>query len=257
MLCLAAEAPAQSGRYEADECESRTRPGPPLDNSRDCARAGDDGRPRAVNRAGPDPSAGTGSAGVRLRPVHGDADYAKFPNSLPWEASYCPIGGLARERDVEIRGRLRKGAGVGRRVVSPALGSATSGYSETKTSRRPNPAQREDAVQGHPSGDGALAAHGRDRHDGRPDGLAQPLADDGAEPPWRRPCPVQQLRQGVLWWESERAGACAVEAQRIVCSDLFSFTTHNQRRMMGERWLPEGELLLLKKSPTAAVLEHA
>jgi hypothetical protein len=47
--------------------------------------------------------------------------------------------------------------------------------------------------------------------------------------------------KGVLLWETDAEAACFVEAQQLVSSDLYWFTDPNQRDMIGEPWLPEGE----------------
>jgi hypothetical protein len=196
----------------------------------------------AMNCTGSDPSPGTGSASVSLQPVDGGADYyARFRTSLPSDPSYFPIGlwleSVTSRSDVAADRRAGVNLYVG--VADPEgsdLGLLRA--NGQKALIQSNERTRFTGIHTETAGwllmdeidmtDGPTACKSRLRR------IKRRLPDDGR-------ARYNNYGKGVLLWETNAQAACFVEAQELVSSDLYWFTDPNQRRMIGERWLPEGE----------------
>jgi hypothetical protein len=206
--------------------------------------AGSDPSPTRADSATGTPtaesSAGTGSAAVQLRPVDGGPDYyARLPNSLPSDPSYFPVGvwleSVTSRSDVAFDG----GAGVNLYVGVAAPELSKLGLLRIhgqKAFIQSDERTRFTGIGSETAGwllmdeidmtDGPTACHGRLQR------IKRRLPAD-------RRAHYNNYGKGVLLWETNAEAACFVEAQQIVSSDLYWFTDPNQRRMEGERWLPE------------------
>jgi hypothetical protein len=193
-----------------------------------------------VNCAGGEPSSTRPS--VQLRAVDGGANYyARFPHSLPSDPSYFPIGvwleSVLSRSDVAFD----KDAGINLYVgvADPEL----SKLGLLRANRRMAFIQSDERtrftrISSETAGwllmdeidmtDGPTACHGR-------------LERIKSGLPADRRAHYNNYGKGVLLWETNAEAACFIDAQQIVSSDLYWFTDPNQRRMIGERWLPEGE----------------
>jgi hypothetical protein len=198
-------------------------------------------RPRSATRAqAAETYAGTGSANVQLRPVDGGRDYyGRFSNSLPSDPSFFPVGlwldSVTSRSDVAFDKRAGVNLYVG--VADPegsSLGLLRA--NGQKAFIQSNERTRFTGIRSETAGwllmdeidmtDGPTACRGRLQR------ISWGLPDDGR-------ARYNNYGKGVLLWETNAEAACFVEAQQIVSSDLYWFTDPNQRRMVGERWLPE------------------
>jgi hypothetical protein len=194
----------------------------------------------AVTCAGSDPSPGNGSASVHLQPVDGGADYyARFPNSVPSDPSYFPIGlwleSVTSRSDVAVD--KRAGVNLYAGVADPEgsnLGLLRA--NGQKALIQSNERTRFTGIRGETAGwllmDEIDMTGGPTACKGRLQRIKRALPADGR-------VRYNNYGKGVLLWETNAEAACFVEAQQIVSSDLYWFTDPNQRSMEGERWLPE------------------
>jgi hypothetical protein len=180
--------------------------------------------------------------GVGLEEVDGGLDwYGQFSNPLPSDPSYFPIGTWLMTALDQGEIDLDKAAGLNLYVgVADPEGSNRS---LLRTNGMKALIQADERTRFTDIGTetaGWLLDDEIDMTQG-PSACAGSLETIKSGLPVDGRARYNNYGKGVLLWETASEAACFIEAQQLVSSDLYWFTDPNQRNMIGEPWLPEGE----------------
>jgi PA14 domain len=199
-----------------------------------------------ITGAAPPPPPPSPPGEVALTQVDGGLGYyGQFSNPLPTTPDFFPIGvwgsynhdaaNIARDKavglntyvwfaDADQAGRLANARNAGMFAVVDRTADGGSAGSETFARML---ADEIDMTQGPAACTGSLQQ------------IKNSLPADGR-------MRYANYGKGVLLWETEAEAGCFVNAQELASTDLYWFTDPNQRNMIGESWMPEGERQLTR-----------